>query len=938
MLGPEHNTIFDQLYFEIYGDHQEIILKFNPINAAMSKYGMGPLPVIGGFNDAGDSWLPSRFNRSILYLIDAMRFDFTIPIEDDALRNANFHNRLPALNDSDGNFSFYQSIFISDPPTTSQQRVTSIASGSLPNFIEAAFNFAMIESVQDNFLKQAKAVLGPKAIYFFGDSIWTSLFPSILSNDTDKTGAERTLHEFEQKNVHADYSFHIYDLDTVDRNIIKRVGPFLNNHMVSDTSPFMLICHFLGVDHCGHKHGPNSRFMSDKLDEINSFIDFTKSRLDQSTLFYIFGDHGMTDNGEHGGSSLKEIAAGLTMFSRSPLNILNCIEKALYGVPEHCPLFGALQLEFESLKGFFNKLNTIKHSTFVEYDFLGLSKFIPISSKMDKVSQVDFGVNLCLLMGLPIPYSSLGIVIPELYFAVDPFSVFCCAEISTVQLQVLLRKFRVQNGLFLLRVVRLNLLSVIRYYRTLESPQSLHTGSIVGQMMSQFEKYECALMDDEQDLHLHYEKVEDYIVAYMTMLCTLVIKGRSSWAHQNEFMLLFSIFVLFVALVFVLTLGVKRSLLKAGVERWISIPNLAVCSILVLHGVSYFSNSFIIYEYDIVRYVLSSFFLSLFFYRLKSSARLSLSDSYTLLKVLAILKLSYYFGACREEQDLCRYISRDFVDSLSSQYPGLVVFAFFLCFVVSISLCRRLFPLPTPHFLNLAFASLLIFVRWTCMLMLENLHLHDNPKTAYILSLLVANIPKLVYSNFFVGLLVFSALKVLCFLPIVFILLRPTFGAFTMLSTLFLVDALELADPRHVPTAFKCVLLFFSSIFVFFTSGHQFSFSTIQWEVSFYGFLDPSHCVAGLFIFINVFGPSMLVYCLSHDPKDDLTNFDFFLLSCLMLMISCFLFRQHLMLWAVFAPNLIFILLFTLVFGVLSLFKDTSFLAKSTEQQGEIGY
>ena len=947
-----HANIFDQLYGEIYKDNEEMVLKFKSINAAMSKYGKGPLPLMDEFKDEREAWLPARFDRSLLYLIDAMRFDFAIPITEegkeerkdgnDILKNSNFHNHLTALHNTNVQFSHYQSIFISDPPTTSQQRVASIISGSLPNFIEAAFNFAMIESIQDNFLKQAKTILGPKGIYFFGDSIWATLFPSILSNETTLTTDEKNeddLYAFEQKNVHTDYSFHIYDLDTVDRNIIKRVSPFLNHYATSSMPPFMLICHFLGVDHCGHKHGPNSRFMSDKLDELNSFLDFTKSRLGKSALFCIFGDHGMTDNGDHGGSSLKEITSGLILFARTPLNILDSIEKILYSLPKNTASAEYLLLEFESLKTFFEKLASIRASTFIEHDFSGLSRFIPRSSIQRKISQVDFGVNICLLTGLPIPFSSLGMIVPEFYFTVDPSSIFSSVDRPSSEVQTLLKTFRIQNQLFLLRATRLNLLSLIRHHKVLNESHQYITDVILTDIMPKFENYESLLAIDEKDLHLNHEKIEEYIIAYMTLMSEIVIKCRSSWSNQNIPMMLFSIFLLFFLLTLTLVPKLRNVLAETCLAFETYVFNISVAFLLIFQGFSYFSNSFIIYEYDIIRYLLSSCFLFLLYYRMYGPTKMPLYDIYTMVRLLFILKLSYYFGACREEQDNCFYISRDLAQNFSSQYPILIISVSFICFLMSVSLCRKLFIMSRFHFISFSVSLFLIFIRWTILLIAESALLDDQSPIMFLFSLLIMHIPKIIYGSLLVTVFVLKDIQPVYFFPIVLVLLRPLFGSFMALLILSLADAFRVLNHLQIPGPFKSSALFFSSLFVFFASGHQFCFATIQWEVAFYGFSDPSHYISALFIVINTFGPSILVYYLCRDANDfELKIFDFFLFSSFMLMMSCFLFRQNLMLWAVFSPKLIFILLFTFIFGLLSLFEGVSFLGKSAKQNREIDY
>ena len=73
----------------------------------------------------------------------------------------------------------------------------------------------------------------------------------------------------------------------------------------------MFIAHFLGVDHCGHKYGPNHPAMATKLAKVaelddvmmhsyllqmNEIIEYVVSALDDDTVLFVTSDHGMTNN------------------------------------------------------------------------------------------------------------------------------------------------------------------------------------------------------------------------------------------------------------------------------------------------------------------------------------------------------------------------------------------------------------------------------------------------------------------------------------------------------------------------------------------------------------------------------------------------------------------------------------------------------------------
>lgn len=85
-----------------------------------------------------------------------------------------------------------------------------------------------------------------------GDDTWVSLFPSQFA------------HQFPYP------SFDVKDLHTVDNGIIEHLLPELNNTESSDWT--LLIAHFLGVDHCGHKYGPNHPEMALKLSQLDEIL------------------------------------------------------------------------------------------------------------------------------------------------------------------------------------------------------------------------------------------------------------------------------------------------------------------------------------------------------------------------------------------------------------------------------------------------------------------------------------------------------------------------------------------------------------------------------------------------------------------------------------------------------------------------------------------
>ena len=57
------------------------------------------------------------------------------------------------------------------------------------------------------------------------------------------------------------------DLDTVDNGVLMNIYQEMEK---KDWS--VIIAHFLGVDHCGHKYGPNHPVMEAKLAQMDDVI------------------------------------------------------------------------------------------------------------------------------------------------------------------------------------------------------------------------------------------------------------------------------------------------------------------------------------------------------------------------------------------------------------------------------------------------------------------------------------------------------------------------------------------------------------------------------------------------------------------------------------------------------------------------------------------
>ena len=103
----------------------------------------------------------------------------------------------------------------------------------------------------------------------------------------------------------------------VDNNVTRHI----NQELQRDDWDIMIL-HYLGLDHIGHIAGPASPLVGPKLHEMDQVLKDIYSHIlrsdhqrDVSSLLVLCGDHGMSDVGSHGGSSLAETSTPLVFMS-----------------------------------------------------------------------------------------------------------------------------------------------------------------------------------------------------------------------------------------------------------------------------------------------------------------------------------------------------------------------------------------------------------------------------------------------------------------------------------------------------------------------------------------------------------------------------------------------------------------------------------------------
>lgn len=300
-----------------------------------------------------ECWHPKSFSKAVVIIIDALRYDFTVPFtpETESEQAHLFHDNIRVLYETavKSPENAFLLPFIADPPTTTLQRLKGLTTGTLPTFVDAGSNFAGMVIDEDNLVAQLRDT--GKNLVQLGDDTWHNLFPD----------------HFDPNLTRPFDSFNVWDLHTVDNGVTEHLFPLL--HPENATKWDVIFGHYLGVDHAGHRYGPNHAAMAAKLKQMDQVIRDLIDAVDENTLLVVMGDHGMDSKGDHGGESDEEVGAALWMYSK----------KGIFG-----------RTDPENTKP-------------------------PKSPKERAIPQIDVVPTLSLLLGVPIPFNNLGSPIEEAF-------------------------------------------------------------------------------------------------------------------------------------------------------------------------------------------------------------------------------------------------------------------------------------------------------------------------------------------------------------------------------------------------------------------------------------------------------------------------------------------------------------------------------------------
>ncbi|KAK1428982.1 hypothetical protein QVD17_17823 [Tagetes erecta] len=307
--------------------------------------------------------LPPSYDRLILMVIDALPAQFLLG-RDNQPPPKIFKDAMPFTHSLLANQMALAYHAKAAPPTVTLPRLKAITTGSIGGFLDVLFNFNTQALLDDNIIAQFFRI-GWKMV-MLGDETWLKLFPGLFTRHDGVT------------------SFFVKDTVQVDHNVSRHLTYELYKNDWN-----LLILHYLGLDHIGHLGGRSSVMMEPKLQEMDEIIKLIHSSAIQSresdhrrTLLVVVSDHGMQENGNHGGSSYEETDS-----------------LALFVGP-------------------------------------GISH---VSATYDTINQVDLTPTLALLFGVPIPKNNAGYLIADLFHPVEDHQLLRAMELNSWQLLRLLQ-------------------------------------------------------------------------------------------------------------------------------------------------------------------------------------------------------------------------------------------------------------------------------------------------------------------------------------------------------------------------------------------------------------------------------------------------------------------------------------------------------------------
>uniref|UniRef100_A0A3B0MFV2 Integral membrane protein, putative n=1 Tax=Theileria annulata TaxID=5874 RepID=A0A3B0MFV2_THEAN len=319
--------------------------------------------------DLPPGWLSyTPVDKLCMNLLDAYRFDYVIqdPLLDKnspTVRNiytnkmTNFYELFDGF-DSGHDTRLFK--LISSYPTLTIYAVKGIMSGDMAN----------VGMVSDN-RKPSNLKLDHALFQFHSNGL-----KSILIGDVTCYDLAPDSFDVHITNKHKNTVNDIYNADQM----------IYDNYIKYIPRSDVLILHLVGADHLSHCGGRNTPEMSNIMKNYNTFVKELMNQYEKykNYMIFFFGDHGQKESGSHGDDSIEEMETFLMV--RSDMR-LHSVER------DFCPISETPQAY------------RLHHSA--------LNGKVQLSFEYERQFTQDISTTSSLLTNVPIPFHSVGSVIPN---------------------------------------------------------------------------------------------------------------------------------------------------------------------------------------------------------------------------------------------------------------------------------------------------------------------------------------------------------------------------------------------------------------------------------------------------------------------------------------------------------------------------------------------
>lgn len=831
--------------------------------------------------------LSTHFDKVILVIIDALRFDFAVST-DQKQEHDYYRNQLPVferlLAQQPSSSLLFQ--FRADPPTTTMQRVKGLMTGSLPTFIDAGSNFASSAVNEDHLLRQMRTRYDD--FYFMGDDTWVNLYPDI----------------FEANKTFESDSFKMFDLDTVDNRILEHLWPTLDQEQWQ-----VAIAHFLGVDHCGHTFGPSHPNMATKLTQMNHVIEQLVDRVDDKTLLVVMGDHGMSVEGDHGGESVEELISTLFMYSNRPLTNTR-------------------------MKDFYRQIHQSRADQ-LGYNMREIQERLHYDpSTYPIVSQIHLVPTLAYMLGVPIPFGNLGALIPDVLIHSDDDTLQHMTQAfrhNAHQVRHYLEQYSAHTGHPGFSADALNPI----YEHLVIAEQNEATGDFENAIF-EYDRFLTSTIKYCQAIWAQFD-VGSMIVGISILVVTTCSSVYLSFVSQPSLSLhrafivaastLFvSTSVAIVALkddirshgwfekmsqmdgVLALVMMICAAVLLFSIkdQRHSSFPCTWIIVLLgvIIHALTLGSNSFVVWEDRMTRFIAATLCVWWAICTRQLGAPLL---------VMVWIRFTGLAGQCREEQfPYCQYLHSM---SFTADHPtAMLAYITFNALLISYVL-PRVFKRRSS--LNNSWQQWM-YQAILCVVFVKQIQeLYESsgnsiPLPWWLLKILNVYLPRMVYF-FSMVMLLRARSSWWSFMSVwsaTLAMLQRPLASTIMLTVPAIVELLTTSSSSSADSIVRLALMHVIGQHLFFVTGHQATFTSLPWKAAFIGFDDMNYYGGAILVGLSTLaGPLMAWISWPLLVSDTRHQLSLYMLMIMQLIPTCLsalfvlVLRRHLMTWKIFAPR-----------------------------------